>query len=310
VFKKGCKDAITPAGVVTHKTSTSPNSTDSSLDNLQVLLDLNKAAISSSNIWNGESLQMCVKVDLFSGSKANVIKTDERDVAINLDFGNNFTIVVDEMDQISLGSNNESTKVENYIEACTCDDATSFACITNSLSPNDYLNVCIRSLSEEMEIDYLDKLTMTSNDDGDEFVIVQNKNLVDSTISSKTKVLTKNGVHVATVIPSNFFSYSDTSSANVTGVVYLKLKGSRRRLAVDVEIAGRPQVLAAVSASTRALQTESIGDQKSAFAINVELEKNELGVAANGAANAMMTGFIAVAANVIGSAAAMMMWKV
>jgi len=128
---------------------------------------------------------------LFSGSKANVIKTDERDVAINLDFGNSFTISVDEMDQISLGSNNESTKVENYIEACTCDDATSFACITNSLSPNDYLNVCIRSLSEEMEIDYLDKLTMTSNDDGDEFVIVQNKNLVDSTISSKTKVLTK-----------------------------------------------------------------------------------------------------------------------
>jgi hypothetical protein len=161
-----------------------------------------------------------------------------------------------------------------------------------------------------MEIDYLDKLTMTSKDDGDEFVIVQNKNLVDSTISSKTKVLTKNGVHVASVIPSNFFSYSDTSSASVTGVVYLKLKGSRRRLAVDVEIAGRPQVLAAVSASTRALQTGSIGDQKSAFAINVELEKNELGVAANGAANAMRSGFIAVVANVIGSAAAMMMWKV
>ena len=163
-----------------------------------------------------------------------------------------------------------------------------------------------------MEIDYLDKLTMTSNDDGDEFVIVQNKNLVDSTISSKTKVLTKNGVHVATVIPSNFFSYSDTSFANVTGVVYLKLKGSRRRLALDVEIAGRPKVKvlaapAAGSTSTRALQIESVGDQKSAFTITIELAKNELGGEANGATNVMMSEFIIVVASVIGSAAAIMM---
>jgi hypothetical protein len=164
-----------------------------------------------------------------------------------------------------------------------------------------------------MEIDYLANLVMTSNDDGDnEFVIVQNANLLDSTISSKTKVFAKNGVHVASVIPARFFSYSAPSSAKVTGVVYLKLKGSRRHLAMDVEIAGRPKVLAAPpavagSTSTRALQTESVGDQKSAFTINVELAKNELGGDSNGDTNAMMSGFKIVVASVIGSAAAIMM---
>ena len=177
---------------------------------------------------------------------------------------------------------------------------------------NEWVRTCIYwvlagDASDASDGDNDNDVTATSNDDGDEFVIVQNKNLVDSTISSKTKVLTKNGVHVATVIPSNFFSYSDTSSAKVTGVVYLKLKGSRRRLAVDVEmIAGHPKVLAA--GSSRALQTESVDDQESAFAINVELKRNELGVDAdaNGATDAMMSGFIVVA-TAIGSAAAMMM---
>ncbi len=253
-----------------------------------------------------DTVAICLKVDLFSGS--NVIKTDERDVAINLDFGNNFTAIADaNLNQTSMGSNTDSTKVQDYIEACTCDGASTFNCNTDSLSPDDYLNVCIKSRSAEMEIDYLDELTMTSNDDGDKLVIVGKATLQDSTISSATKVPAKNGVHVASVIPSKFFSYSATSSAKVTGVVYLKLQGSRRRLAVDVEmIAGHPKVLAA--GSSRALQTGSVGDQESAFTINVELKKNELGVAAdaNGATDAMMSGFIVVATT-IGSAAAMMM---
>jgi hypothetical protein len=308
VFKTGCKEAITPATVLNRTISTSPSTTDSRLDDLKVLVDFDKTIIASSNIYDAstDTVAICLKVDLFSGS--NVIKTDERDVAINLDFGNNFTAIADaNLNQTSMGSNTDSTKVQDYIEACTCDGASTFNCNTDSLSPDDYLNVCIKSRSAEMEIDYLDELTMTSNDDGDKLVIVDKATLQDSTISSATKVPAKNGVHVASVIPSNFFSYSATSSAKVTGVVYLKLQGSRRRLAVDVEmIAGHPKVLAA--GSSRALQTGSVGDQESAFTINVELKKNELGVAAdaNGATDAMMSGFIVVATT-IGSAAAMMM---
>ncbi len=313
LFKQGCMENITGT-IVTSSPFISLNTADSSLENLEVLLDLDMNTIASSNIWDEStnSVVICVMIQLLSGS--NVIKTDARDVGINLDFGNNFTAIADaNLDQTSIGSNTDSTKVENYIEACTCDDAESFTCNTNPLSPDDYLNVCVRSSSEEMEIDYLlDNLIMTSNDDDtQQLVIVQNKALVDSTISSKTKALQKNGVHVASVIPSRFFSYSATSSAKVNGVVYLKLKGSRRRLAVELEITGppgHPKVQA--TGSTRGLQTEteSIGDQESAFAITVELRKNELGVAAdaNDATDTSMSGFIAVL-TAIGSAAAIMM---
>jgi hypothetical protein len=92
----------------------------------------------------------------------------------------------------------------------------------------------------------------------------------------------------------------------VTGVLFLKLKGSRRHLAVDVEIGGRPKVRAADPTSTRALQTESVGDQKSAFTVDVELKKNDFGGDANVATNAMISGFNVVA-TAIGFAAVMVL---
>ena len=80
-----------------------------------------------------------------------------------------------------------------------------------------------------MEIDYLKMVqgTLTLN-------IVQEKKLVDGTISSKSEVQLKNGVHVASVVPASFFSYKDDTTGEVSGVVYLKLKESRRRLAVEI----------------------------------------------------------------------------
>jgi hypothetical protein len=137
-------------------------------------------------------------------------------------------------------------------------------------------------------------------------VIFKGGVLVDETISSNAKVVTKNGIHVESVIPANFFSYSGPSSAKVTGVLFLKLKGSRRHLAVDVEIGGRPKVRAADPTSTRALQTESVGDQKSAFTVDVELKKNDFGGDANVATNAMISGFNVVA-TAIGFAAVMVL---
>eukprot|EP00985_Skeletonema_marinoi_P021216 scaffold12912_cov143-Skeletonema_marinoi.AAC.7 len=147
-----------------------------------------------------------------------------------------------------------------------------------------------------MEINYLDRLKMTQEDDinsnSNELVIVQARDLVDDTISSMSYVRPKNGVHVATVIPASFFSYNGDSIAQLSGVVYLKLQGSRRRLAV--EIVGQPKATGGA-------------DKESAFAIEVKLEKNELGLgdaAVTTAANsaAVMSGFILVA-TVFGSAA-------
>ena len=163
-----------------------------------------------------------------------------------------------------------------------------------------------------MEINYLDSLKMTQGENT--LDIVQEEQLVDGTISSMSSVKSKNGVHVATVIPASFFSYNADTSAQVSGVVYLKLKGSRRRLAV--EITGQPEAQAQATGSTalRALQAESTGgaEQESTFAIEVKLEKNELGLGeatdANGAFDNFKSGSVVVAAAAIASAAAMMMW--
>ena len=140
--------------------------------------------------------------------------------------------------------------------------------------------------------------------------IVWDKTLVDGSISSKSKVAIKNGVHVASVIPASFFSYDKSSTAQVSGVVYLKLQGSRRRLAV--EITGQPEAQAQATDSTalRALQAETGGaEQESAFAIEVKLEKNELGVATeeNSSSYTVVPGF-KLLATALGSAAAIMMW--
>merc|ERR1739840_41346 len=113
--------------------------------------------------------------------------------------------------------------------------------------------------------------------------IVSNKGLVDGSISSKSTRADDSGVHVASVIPASFFSYDSSGTAEISGVVFLKLKGSRRRLAVEID---------------RALQ--STGDQESAFSMEVQLQKIELEVAAdsNGAAYAVKIGVVGVAAAV------------
>mmetsp|Transcript_18895 Transcript_18895/g.31805 ORF Transcript_18895/g.31805 Transcript_18895/m.31805 type:complete len:357 (-) Transcript_18895:90-1160(-) len=194
-----------------------------------------------------------------------------------------------EVEQI--GYSSTTARVENYIEACTCDGATNFVCNTNLLGKDDFLNVCIKSTSTDVEIDDLENITMTQ--DGNEFVIVQGGALQDATISSKTKVALQNGMHIATVIPADFFSYDSNTTAQVDGVVYLKLANSRRRLAVEIN----GQSKAESTGSIRALATPS-GDMDAGFAINVVLEKIELDGAAieaddaKASTNVMMIGII------------------
>ena len=63
---------------------------------------------------------------------------------------------------------------------------------------------------------------------------------------------------------ASFFSYDKSSTAQVSGVVFLKLAESRRRLAMGIDIE-----------SARVLQSAA-GGQESGFAMEVQLEKNEL----------------------------------
>eukprot|EP00577_Skeletonema_sp_RCC1716_P008268 CAMPEP_0113391400 /NCGR_PEP_ID=MMETSP0013_2-20120614/10690_1 /TAXON_ID=2843 ORGANISM="Skeletonema costatum, Strain 1716" /NCGR_SAMPLE_ID=MMETSP0013_2 /ASSEMBLY_ACC=CAM_ASM_000158 /LENGTH=722 /DNA_ID=CAMNT_0000274641 /DNA_START=155 /DNA_END=2323 /DNA_ORIENTATION=+ /assembly_acc=CAM_ASM_000158 len=322
ILKTGCKEAVTGA-TVNNTTSISPIQGNPSNSNLTVSVDIQKDTIAAvgSNIWDGskKTVHFCVVIRLTSNGsgEAKVIKKLERNVVIDLDFETAFTAGDANFDKTTLESEEEEAQVGDYIKACTCDDKESFTCNTNVLGPDDFLNVCINSTAAEMEINYLDSLQMTQGEKT--LDIVQGKELKDLSISSMSYVKPKNGVHVATVIPATYFSYDEATSAQVSGVLYLKLQGSRRRLAVEIAGNGQPNAQSAGSSSAsvastpRALQAESTGtgDEESAFAIEVKLQKSELGDAsnANSAINAVKTGFVGVFA-VIGTAAAaaIMMW--
>eukprot|EP00985_Skeletonema_marinoi_P029238 scaffold27286_cov80-Skeletonema_marinoi.AAC.1 len=219
ILKTGCKEAVTGA-TVNNTTSISPIQGNPSNSNLTVSVDIQKDTIAA------------------VGTK--VIKKLERNVVIDLDFETAFTAGEDaNFDKTTLESEEEEAQVGDYIKACTCDDKESFTCNTNVLGPDDFLNVCINSTAAEMEIYYLDSLKMTQGEKT--LDIVQAKELKDLSISSMSYVKPKNGVHVATVIPATYFSYDEATSAQVSGVLYLKLQGSRRRLAVEIAGNGQPK---------------------------------------------------------------------
>ena len=296
LFDKGCTDPITGTTIITTPVDTPKDATHDSLD---ILLDLDKSTITSSNIWNSLSskIEMCVRVQLLSGS--SVIKEDVRDIDISFDYQIDFTSNDNNMQAASLSSGSSTTTVDNYVQACTCDGASSFTCNTNTLGPNSLLNICIKSLSTDMEIDFLNDLKMTQGTE--ELIIVETNVLQDSSISSMTMVPANNGVHVASVIPSKFFSYTSTSNAVVTGVVYLKLAGSRR---LSISFSGYPKVHAI--SYTRSMRFEDEGvqsvspssgvvdkyDQESPFIINVQLTSKGLEEATDTSSGTKMTGFL------------------
>jgi len=292
MLNEDCSTSITE-GVVSQSSSTSDIEGDTSNSNLLVSVDIVKSSIATSNIWVDGKVKLCAKVHLKSSESGSVMKKLDRVIEVALDFENNFQTIEDaNFAQITLGSNETEAAVNDYIQACTCDgNNASFVCNTNILGVDDYLNVCLESLDSEMKINNLYSLKMVQGDTT--LDIVSDNGLVDGSISSKSKVATQNGVHVASVIPASFFSYESSGTAEVSGVVFLKLSGSRRRLAVEID---------------RALQSD--GDQESAFTMEVQLKKNELDVAddSNGAINAVVTGLIAGPAAVVTAAATYLMW--
>jgi hypothetical protein len=298
LFDKGCTAPITTTINTTHSTT----SKDTNHDYLDVLLNMDKSTIASSNIWNPFStkIEMCVRLQLLSGS--NVIKEDVRDIDIAFDYQIDFSSNEGSLQEAALSSGSSTTTVDNYVQSCTCDDASSFTCNTDALGPNSLLNICVKSLSSDMEIDFLNDLKMTQG--SEELIIVETNQLQDSAISSMTLVPAKNGVHVASVIPSKFFSYSGTSNAVVTGMVYLKLAGSRRRLAV--EITGYPKVHAV--SYHRIMGSEDDGedmkfdrpsfgenDHESPFVVNVQL-KRESEVATDSSSGSIVNRYFGFAA--------------
>ena len=122
-----------------------------------------------------------------------------------------------------------------------------------------------------MNIDYIQSLVLTQG--ATELKLYDGGNIQNAAITSGTDVPAKNGVHVASLIPTQFFSYDSASAATVSGLGYLQLPGSRR---LAVEITGKPKVRA--TASTRALRFDE-GQASSSFVVDLVLEKKEINAA-------------------------------
>lgn len=239
LLNKGCATGDVITGTVVGKTE-AITAIDANLDNLEVLLDFDKQtmASASSSIHNSGQIELCVRVQLLDAG-SNVIKEDQRDIEIAFDFNVDFTTTADaNLQAATLGTATSTASVDSYVTACTCDNESSFTCTTGSLAPDSLLNICVSSTSTDMQIDKLNKIQIAQG--AETFVIIDADTIQDAKLSSTQLVPAKNGAHVASVIPSKFFSYSGTSTAAVSGIVYLKLVGTRRKLAV--KISGYPKV--------------------------------------------------------------------
>jgi hypothetical protein len=158
----------------------------------------------------------------------------------------------------SLTSASGTADVSTYIKACKCDNLDSYNCNTSPHSPDTILYLCITSIDPDVEINYIESLGIIKrNALGDEtlevvaFTAIQNNDTSSMTEKNAT------AVGIAMIVPTRFFSYSEISSIEVSGIADMKLVGSRRlidKLAHDASHISRDM---SYSRMTRGEETET-----------------------------------------------------
>jgi len=121
-----------------------------------------------------------------------------------------------------------ATDVNSYLEACRCDGAQSFTCNTDTLFPNGDLFICVKSVSSDVEVDFLDSMFITQA--VTTLGIIETNQVQFPSFTSREYVPGMNGVAVSTRVPSNLFSYGTDEFITITGVIVMKLAGSDRKL--------------------------------------------------------------------------------
>jgi hypothetical protein len=172
-------------------------------------------------------------ISTFSTSSC-LLTSSKREINISFDFNVDFDTTDVVVQSASTTSASGEANVGTYIKACKCDNLESFKCNTNPIGPNSILYVCLTSIDPDVEIRWLDRLSLFQyNAIGNETMnIVASANIQNEEISTMI-VKNSTAVGVATVVPSRFFSYSGVSSLDmdVFGTVEMNLVGGRRRLA-------------------------------------------------------------------------------
>ena len=86
-----------------------------------------------------------------------VISEDKREILIDIDLSVDFEID-NALREVSIYSEEESTNVTSYISSCKCGGMKDFKCNTDALLTNTELFVCIKSISSNVEVDFLESM--------------------------------------------------------------------------------------------------------------------------------------------------------
>jgi len=141
--------------------------------NLTLSYSFDKQNIKSSNFWNDaeSKAEMCQVVQLTltdQDGKTMIVTEDKRNVTISFDLGADFSTNNITLDGAIISSNNTATSYDGYITAYKC-SGLGMPSDTNNLPPNTELNVCIKSSSNDVEIESVDTVDIEGFDlEGDE----------------------------------------------------------------------------------------------------------------------------------------------
>jgi len=209
---------------------------DNQFNLLSLAYDFNKTEITASNIWDDttSTIEVCQVVQLVIPAYGWVISEDKRalsiDFDLSVDFGNNIGLG----DATIIDSEEFNTNVTSYVEACKCDEQ-SFTCNADPLLPGTELFVCVKSISSDVVIDYLDSMFITQG--GTSLAVVENNTISFPSLTAREYNANENRVVVSTFIPSNLINYADGETLSISGEIEMQLVGSTRRLhTVDGDI--------------------------------------------------------------------------
>jgi len=111
-------------------------------------------------------------------------------------------------------------EIDNYITVFQCDGAD-FNSDSSDIVPNTAFYVCIKSMSSNVDINYLNQMVITQGES--DLNIINNDFISFPSFTKKEFVEAHNGVVVSTHVPANVFDYSTAgASTKVTGGVVVK----------------------------------------------------------------------------------------
>ena len=161
LFMKDCATNVTDISINYTEPLLTPKM-NINFSNFTLGYNIDKSMIANSSIWNAtlSQIELCQVVQLKEGTL--VITEDIRRVAIDFDLRVDYDINAIALGAETINAGNDTVDVSSYIEACKC-DGVSFECNTNALVPNSELIVCIKSVSPDLVIDFLDVMVSATS---------------------------------------------------------------------------------------------------------------------------------------------------